>query len=100
MIKNVYFAGLLAAGLSSLAFSSSAADISGKVKLQGTPKPEIPIQLDPTCGKIAFQPHHDPALRGGEGQRLGKCVCLCEGRRGQNSCPKPTGRFGSKWLHV
>lgn len=56
MIKNVYFAGLLAAGLSSLAFSSSAADISGKVKLQGTPKPEIPIQLDPTCGKLHSSP--------------------------------------------
>ena len=36
--------------------AASAADISGKVKLKGTPKPEIPIQLDATCGKLRTQP--------------------------------------------
>ena len=29
-----------------------AAELSGKVKLKGTPKPEVPIQLDATCGKL------------------------------------------------
>ena len=32
--------------------AASAAELSGKVKLKGTPKPEVPIQLDATCGKI------------------------------------------------
>jgi hypothetical protein len=31
---------------------AGAADISGTVKLKGTPKPEIPIQLDATCGAL------------------------------------------------
>ena len=30
----------------------SAAEISGKVKLKGTPPPEVPIQLDANCGKL------------------------------------------------
>ncbi|MDB6035078.1 MAG: hypothetical protein JWM16_5416 [Verrucomicrobiales bacterium] len=30
----------------------SAAEISGKVKLDGTPKPEVEIQMDATCGKM------------------------------------------------
>jgi hypothetical protein len=35
---------------------AGAADITGKVKLKGTPKPEIPIQLDATCGKLHDKP--------------------------------------------
>jgi hypothetical protein len=35
---------------------ASAAEISGKVKLKGTPKPEVPIQLDATCGKLHTKP--------------------------------------------
>jgi plastocyanin len=30
----------------------SAAEISGKVKLDGTPKPEVEIQMDQVCGKM------------------------------------------------
>jgi plastocyanin len=30
----------------------SAGEISGKVKLDGTPKPEVEIQMDATCGKM------------------------------------------------
>jgi len=30
----------------------SAAEISGKVKLDGTPKPEVEIQMDAICGKM------------------------------------------------
>ena len=32
------------------------AEISGKVKLKGTPKPEVPIQLDAVCGKMHTTP--------------------------------------------
>jgi hypothetical protein len=34
----------------------SGAEISGKVKLKGTPKPEITIPLDATCGKLHTKP--------------------------------------------
>lgn len=35
---------------------AAAGDLTGKVKLKGTPKPEIPIQLDATCGKLQPKP--------------------------------------------
>jgi hypothetical protein len=35
---------------------ATAGDLTGKVKLKGTPKPEIPIQLDATCGKLQPKP--------------------------------------------
>lgn len=35
---------------------AGAADITGKVTLKGTPKPEIPIQLDAICGKVQPKP--------------------------------------------
>ena len=31
---------------------SSAADVTGKVTLKGTPPPEKPITLDAVCGKM------------------------------------------------
>ena len=37
-------------------FHLGAADLSGKVKLKGAPKPEIPIQLDAVCGKLHTKP--------------------------------------------
>ena len=37
-------------------FHLGAADLSGKVKLKGTPKPEIPIQMDAVCGKLHTKP--------------------------------------------
>ena len=30
----------------------NAGEITGKVSLKGTPKPEIPIDLGPTCGPL------------------------------------------------
>jgi plastocyanin len=39
---------VLAIGL----WSGSAANIVGKVTLKGKPKPEIPLPLDPSCGKL------------------------------------------------
>ncbi|MCI0748824.1 MAG: hypothetical protein L0Y58_25740 [Verrucomicrobia subdivision 3 bacterium] len=46
---------IIAALLGSIHFAA-AADISGKVRLKGTPKPEIPIQLDAMCGKLQPKP--------------------------------------------
>jgi len=43
---------LCTAGLTSL----SAADLTGKVKLKGTPPPEAPIPLDANCGKVQTKP--------------------------------------------
>lgn len=34
----------------------TAADLTGRVKLKGAPKPEIPIQMDVNCGKIQPKP--------------------------------------------
>jgi hypothetical protein len=59
----------LAAVLGSLHLAG-AADITGKVTLKGTPKPEIPIQLDATCGKTAGQTCHHAPLRGGADKGL------------------------------
>jgi hypothetical protein len=47
---------LVIAALAGSFHAASAAEISGKVKLKGTPKPEVPIQLDATCGKMHAKP--------------------------------------------
>jgi hypothetical protein len=39
----------------------SAADISGKITLKGTPPPERPLPLDPTCGGL--HPNDKPTTR-------------------------------------
>ena len=54
-MKNYLPSITLAAFLGSLHLAG-AADITGKVTLKGTPKPEIPIQLDATCGKLQPKP--------------------------------------------
>lgn len=43
-----YLSAAILAGSFSLA---TAGEITGKITLKGTPKPEIPIDLGPTCGK-------------------------------------------------
>jgi hypothetical protein len=43
---------LAAAAVAATAQFSSAGDVSGKVTLKGTPKPEVNIDLGPACGKI------------------------------------------------
>lgn len=43
---------LTAAALFGLHQAASAADITGKITLKGTPPPEIPIPFDPSCGKL------------------------------------------------
>ena len=47
---------LVIAALAGSFQAASAAELSGKVKLKGTPKPEVPIQLDATCGKMHSKP--------------------------------------------
>ena len=54
-MKNYLSSITLAVFLGSLHLAG-AADITGKVTLKGTPKPEIPIQLDATCGKLQPKP--------------------------------------------
>ena len=43
---------LTAAALVTFTQLASAADITGKITLKGTPPPEVPIPLDPSCGKL------------------------------------------------
>jgi len=52
-----YITGLTLAALAASIQISTAGEISGKVKLKGTPKPEVPIDLGPICGKL----HDGPA---------------------------------------
>jgi len=47
-----YITGLSVALLAGSVQLASAGDISGKVTLKGTPKPEIPIDLGDICGKL------------------------------------------------
>jgi Carboxypeptidase regulatory-like domain len=47
-----YITGLSIALLAGSVPLASAGDISGKVTLKGTPKPEIPIDLGDICGKL------------------------------------------------
>jgi hypothetical protein len=44
---------LAAAALAGGICLASAGDITGKVTLKGTPKPEIKIEMDPNCGKLS-----------------------------------------------
>ena len=52
----MYLSCITAAALLGSMHVAGAADISGKVKLKGTPKPEIPIQMDAMCGKLQPKP--------------------------------------------
>ena len=49
---KTYLYGLTTAALFGSLQIVSAGDVSGKVTLKGTPKPEVPIDLGPSCGKI------------------------------------------------
>ena len=51
-----YLSGIIITVLAASFSPLSAAELSGKVKLKGTPKPETPIQLDLTCGKLHTKP--------------------------------------------
>ena len=53
---KAYLSAILITTLAAGASTGLAANVSGKVKLKGTPKPEVPIQLDVTCGKLHSKP--------------------------------------------
>lgn len=53
---KAYLSGIIITVLAGSMSSGFAAEVSGKVKLKGTPKPEVPIQLDATCGKLHSKP--------------------------------------------
>src|SRR5687767_3051053 len=52
---KTYLPSITLAVLSSFHLAG-AAEITGKVTLKGTPKPEIPIQMDAMCGKLQPKP--------------------------------------------
>jgi len=52
---------LTAASIVAAAQLASAADITGKITLKGTPPPERPLPLDPTCGGL--HPTDKPTTR-------------------------------------
>src|ERR1043165_9773725 len=69
---------------------ATAADITGKVKLSGTPPPEKQIQLDPTCGKLHDKPlttrHYLTGADGGLGNVF---VYIKDGAK---PAPAPAGK--------
>jgi hypothetical protein len=79
---------LLAAGFLASLQLVSAADITGKISLKGTPPPEKPLPLDPSCGKL----HTDkPTTRfyvvGKDGGLADTFVYIKEGLTGQKFQP-------------
>lgn len=70
--------------------AASAADITGKVKVSGTPPPEKQIQLDPTCGKLHDKPLTTRHYVVGADSGLGNVfVYIKEGAKSQ---PAPAGK--------
>src|SRR5258708_15209638 len=56
-IMKPYLSCLAVVAVTGLCQSLSAAEITGKVKLKGEPKPEVPVPLDSTtCGPIVHTP--------------------------------------------
>jgi hypothetical protein len=55
-----YSTGIVMAALAASLQVSSAADITGKVKLKGTPKPEIPIDMASSADKFCGAAHPTP----------------------------------------
>lgn len=73
-----------------VAGTASAGDVTGKITLKGTPPPEAPLPIDPTCSK--FHPGKAPTTRfyvvdatGG----LADCVVYLEGAKGGAAADKP-----------
>jgi hypothetical protein len=56
-LMKVYLTSLSVVALAASLQTLSAAELAGKVKLKGDPKPEVPIPLDSTtCGPIVHTP--------------------------------------------
>lgn len=68
----------------------TAAEISGKVTLTGTPPPEKQIQFDPTCGKMHDKPVTTRHFVVGEGKGLGNVFVYV--KEGAKSAPAPTAK--------
>src|ERR1043166_1381517 len=60
--KKYYLMTLAVVAVAAVMQTASAAEITGKVKLKGTPKPEVAIPLEgTTCGPVVhtpFTPRH------------------------------------------
>jgi hypothetical protein len=55
-VMKSYLSCVTIAALVASSHWGGAADLSGKVKLKGTPPPEITIQMDAVCGKLHPKP--------------------------------------------
>jgi hypothetical protein len=52
IIMKSYITGLALLALAVSVQVAPAAEVTGKITLKGTPKPEVPIDLGPICGKL------------------------------------------------
>src|ERR1051325_2088097 len=71
MNMNLRSVCLSAAALVSLIQLTSAADLTGKMTLKGTPPPEVPLPFDPSCGKLHTAPDTTHFYLVGPGGELG-----------------------------
>lgn len=69
---------------------ASAAEITGKIKLAGTPPPEKQIQLDAMCGKLHQKPLTTRHYVVGEGGGLANVFVYV--KEGAKSAPAPAGK--------
>ena len=78
---------LTAAVLVGLLQTASAADITGKITLKGTPPPEVPIPFDPSCGKLHTGPATTKFYAVGSGGELGDVFIYV--KEGAKPAPAP-----------
>ncbi len=81
---------LTAAALIGLVQVASAADITGKITLKGTPPPEVPIPFDPSCGKLHTEKATTRHYVVGSGGELGDVfIYIKEGAKPGGAADKP-----------
>jgi len=76
---------LVVAGVCLIGLGASAGDVTGTVKLSGTPPPEkaiTPLKTDPNCGKLVTDAPMTSFYVTGEGGTLGDAVVVLEGVSG------------------
>lgn len=81
--------GLMATAAVAGSFAT-AADLTGKVTLTGTPPPEKQIQLDPACGKLHSKPITTRHYVVGQGGGLANVFVYV--KEGAKSTPAPAGK--------
>jgi plastocyanin len=88
---KTYLSGLAIALVAGSIQFASAGDVTGKVTLKGTPKPELPIDLNPACGKInSAKPTTRHFMVGKDGGLANVFVYIKDAKKAPATAPSPT----------